>query len=86
MRKLGELASKYNVPIQSHVSENQNEIKWVHELHPECSSYTKVYDDYGLLNNNTILAHGCHLTDEELSLMQSKGGTAPISVFNIRLI
>ena len=35
MSGLGKLAEEYNVPIQSHLSENHGEIDWVASLHPE---------------------------------------------------
>lgn len=42
MKGLGELAKKYDVPIQSHISENKGEVIWVKELHPEINSYSEV--------------------------------------------
>ena len=68
MRALGALADKYNVPIQSHISENKDEIAWVAALHPECKSYADVYKQHGLWNKQTIMAHGCHLTEDEVKL------------------
>ncbi|KAH0789650.1 Guanine deaminase [Histomonas meleagridis] len=64
-----------NLLIQSHVSENTSEIEWVHSLHPECPNYTSVYDMCGLLNAKTILAHGVHLTDDELRLLAERHAT-----------
>jgi guanine deaminase len=75
MRGLGNLAKEMALPIQSHVSENLAEIAWVAELHPECASYTEVYDRYGLLTGRTILAHGCHLTDAEIALLAERGAS-----------
>ena len=48
MNGLGELAKRYHLPVQSHLDENRNEIKWVHELHPNIPTYTEVYEHYGL--------------------------------------
>lgn len=42
MNKLGELAKQYDLHIQSHISENLDEVAWVKSLHPDCSSYTDV--------------------------------------------
>jgi len=61
---LGGLAEKYKVPIQSHICENISEIEWVKSLHPECKSYSEVYDKHKLLTNKTIMAHAIHLTGE----------------------
>ncbi len=57
--------------VQTHISENLNEVKWVHELFPE-AEYADVYDRYGLLSDRTILAHGVHLTEEELDLLNRR--------------
>lgn len=49
MYGLGELAEKYDLKIQSHLSENIDEVKWVRELHPDCKNYIDVYEKYNLL-------------------------------------
>ena len=49
MKALGKLAQQYNVPIQSHISENPSEVEWIHELHPECASYADVSKPRGCL-------------------------------------
>ena len=73
MRGIADIQKRHpDVLVQTHVSENIEEIKWVKELHPECSSYTGVYDHFGLLNGRTILAHGVHLTDDELQLLRDR--------------
>ena len=70
MKGLGELARKYNVPVQSHLSENQGEIDWVSNLHPESSFYGEVYNNYGLFGHQpTIMAHCVHGNDDEIELM-----------------
>ncbi|XP_071449379.1 guanine deaminase isoform X2 [Hetaerina americana] len=66
MKKLGEMAKKYDVHIQTHVSENIDEVEFVKTLFPNSKNYTDVYDSAGLLTNKTILAHGVYLTDEEI--------------------
>ena len=58
--------------VQTHISENRNEVQWVHELFPE-AEYADVYDRYGLLSERTVLAHGVHLTEEELDLLSRRG-------------
>ena len=72
LKKLGALAVEENLPIQTHISENKNEINLVKKLFPECNNYASVYDDHDLLQSSTILAHGVHLTDEECSLIREK--------------
>ncbi|HEX8172054.1 MAG TPA: guanine deaminase [Thermoanaerobaculia bacterium] len=58
--------------VHTHISENQNEVRWVQELFPE-AEYADVYDDYGLLDERTVLAHGVWLTPEELDLLARRG-------------
>jgi len=70
LKGLGILAEKYNVPVQSHLSENAGEISFVKELHPDAKNYASVYNEAGLFGQNpTIMAH-CVLVDEdEMDLM-----------------
>ncbi|KAJ5116731.1 Amidohydrolase 1 [Penicillium angulare] len=74
LKALGSLAASYTPPlhIQTHISENENEVALVKELFPECSSYAGVYDNYNLLTERTILAHAVHLTPEERQLIQKQ--------------
>lgn len=87
MEGLGEIADKYNVPVQSHLSENQDEIKWVHELHPDSSFYGEVYDEFGLFGDQkTVMAHCIYSTEEEIDLMKKKNvyiAHCPTSNFNV---
>lgn len=69
MEGLGNLAEKYDVPIQSHLSENLDEVKWVKELHPDLPNYASVYNKYKLFTDKTVMAHCIHNTDEEIELM-----------------
>jgi guanine deaminase len=72
--------------IQTHLSENKDEIKWVSSLFPEPSSYTDVYDRHGLLNDKTVLAHCVYLDKKELALIAKKGaGIAHCPNSNITL-
>lgn len=73
MKSLGDLALEYNLPVQSHLSENVGEIQWVKELHPDSNFYAEVYDRYKLFGDTpTLMAHCVHLTDEEIDLMSRK--------------
>ncbi len=73
MRGLGKLADRYDLPVQSHLSENKGEIQWVKSLHPEIGSYTEVYEEFGLLRQDrTIMAHCIHLSDKEKEILGRK--------------
>ncbi|KAF4632287.1 hypothetical protein G7Y89_g5848 [Cudoniella acicularis] len=72
MHGLGALHKETNLPIQTHISENKNEIELVNKLFPGHEHYTGVYDDHGLLTSKTILAHGVHLSEAEVDLIVKK--------------
>ncbi len=42
MLRLGEIVKEFNLPVQSHISENVDEIKWVQAIFPEQKSYAEV--------------------------------------------
>lgn len=66
----GELRSEYpDVYVHTHVSENRAEVQWVRELFPDARDYVSVYEAFGLLGNRTVLAHGVHLSDNELRIL-----------------
>jgi guanine deaminase len=82
----GLAASDPSLHIQTHISENQSEIAFTRELFPECLSYADVYKHFGLLRENTILAHAVHLEQDEVELIRkAKTGIShcPTSNFNL---
>ena len=87
LQACGELAKKYRLPVQSHLSENTSEIAWVAELEPESESYGAAYDQYGLFGQTpTIMAHCVWTQGKELELMRRNGvmvAHCPTSNFNI---
>jgi guanine deaminase len=87
MTGLGLLAEKYDVPIQSHLSENRDEIALVKKLHPEIRSFTEVYGTYGLLRRDrTIMAHCVYLDSKEREILLERGisvAHSPQSNFNV---
>ncbi|KAL9643091.1 hypothetical protein ABK040_002799 [Willaertia magna] len=86
MRRLGEIAKQYNLPIQSHISENEGEVDLVKELHQEHDHYADVYEQHGLLTENTVMAHGIYLNDEEIKLFKERKSSVihcPLSNFTL---
>ena len=87
LKACGELANKYHLPVQSHLSENISEIAWVAELEPESRSYGDAYNRYGLFGQTpTIMAHCVWTKGEELELMKRNGvmvAHCPTSNFNL---
>ena len=73
LERAGDLKREFrDAYVHTHISENRSEVEWVHELFPE-AEYADVYDNYGLLDERTVLAHGVHLTEEELDLLGRRG-------------
>ena len=87
LKACGELAKKYQLPVQSHLSENTSEIAWVAELEPESESYGDAYNRYGLFGQTpTIMAHCVWTSGSELDMMKRNGvmvAHCPTSNFNI---
>ena len=84
---LGSLAaSEPTLRIQTHISENETEVVETLKRFPEAKDYADVYDKYGLLRENTILAHAVHLTKDEVELIKQRGvglSHCPTSNFNL---
>ena len=71
LQSCGDLAAKYQLPVQSHLSENMAEIQWVHTLERESTSYGDAYNRYGLFGQTpTVMAHCVWTAGEELELMK----------------
>lgn len=87
LKACGELASKYQLPVQSHLSENTSEIAWVAELEKESTSYGDAYNRYGLFGQTpTIMAHCVWTNGGELELMKKNKvmvAHCPTSNFNL---
>lgn len=58
MELAGALARKYpDTYLQTHVSENEDECRWVKQLYPAARSYLDVYDRYGMLRPRAVFGH-----------------------------
>lgn len=83
----GTLAQRYQLPVQSHLSENTGEIDLVKQLEPDSRHYGDAYNRYGLFGQTpTIMAHCVWSAGEELQLMQRNGvmvAHCPTSNLNI---
>lgn len=73
LERAGDLKREFpDAYVHTHISENMAEVAWVQQLFPE-AEYADVYDRYGLLDERSVLAHGVHLTAEELDLLSRRG-------------
>jgi guanine deaminase len=55
--------------LQTHLSENKNELNWIKELYPWSIDYTDVYEKFDLLGDKSIFGHCIHLTDRAFSVI-----------------
>ncbi|MCV2884233.1 guanine deaminase [Aestuariibacter sp. AA17] len=77
MAALGELAASYpDVFIQTHLSENKNEIEWVKSLYPNHIDYLDVYDHYGMVRPRAVYGHCLHLSEREWQRFNESGAVA----------
>ncbi|KAF1550588.1 Guanine deaminase, partial [Eudyptula albosignata] len=84
---LGDLAQARDLHVQSHISENEEELKLVENMFPAYQNYTELYDKNKLLTSKTVMAHACYLSEEELKLFSLRGAAishCPNSNFSLR--
>ncbi len=64
---LARLRGQYDLPVQSHLSENYSEIDWIRELCPKSKFYGDAYDQFGLFGGGypCIMAHCVHSSEAE---------------------
>ena len=75
MAELGRIRGEYGLPVQSHLSENPDEVALVSQLAPEARFYGDAYDRFGLFGGegSTVMAHCVYSTPEEVDLMKRNG-------------
>ena len=59
--------------VQTHLSENRDEIAFATSLYPQAKDYTDIYARYGLLNERMLLGHCIYLSDREISALAETG-------------
>ena len=74
MSELSNIMKTYDLPVQSHLSENRSEIEWVKELMPSVSNYEEAYDRFEMLGSvtNTIMAHYVWPDEKGIELMKDR--------------
>lgn len=73
MEGLAELKAAEKLCLQSHLSENPDEIQWVQELCPDSSSYADAYDRRRVMSGQTIMAHCVYSDDAEIDILKRTG-------------
>jgi guanine deaminase len=73
---LGALWREYpDCLMQTHLSEQTDEIAWVRDLFPQSRDYLDTYEAQGLLRKGAIYGHAIHLTDREKSRLVEAGAS-----------
>ena len=75
MEAIKNLQVQYQLPVQSHLSENYGEIQWVKELCPDSEFYGDAYDHFGLFGAGckTVMAHCVHSGKDEIRRLKANG-------------
>ena len=88
MAALGRIREEYGLQVQSHLSENPEEIELVRKLAPEAAFYGDAYDRFDLFGRTgkTVMAHCVYSPPEEVQRMLDNGvwiAHCPASNMNI---
>jgi len=76
LEALGGLWAEHpEVLMQTHLSEQHEEITWVAELFPEAQDYVDVYDRFGLLREGALMGHAIHLSPRERDRLREAGAS-----------
>jgi len=59
--------------MQTHLSEQVDEIAWVRDLYPQARDYLDTYESHGLLGANGLYGHAIHLEDREKARLLETG-------------
>jgi guanine deaminase len=73
---LGALWREYpDCLMQTHLSEQHDEIAWVRDLFPQARDYLDTYEAQGLLRSGAVYGHAIHLTQREKDRLAEAGAS-----------
>lgn len=74
LEALGALwAERPELPMQTHIAEQAEEIAWVRALFPDARDYLDTYERFGLLGPGAIFGHAIHLEAREQDAIREAG-------------
>jgi guanine deaminase len=74
LEALGTLwAEHHDCLMQTHLSEQTDEIEWVQSLYPQARDYLDTYEMHGLLGARGLYGHAIHLTPRERDRLHEVG-------------
>ena len=82
MKKTSEISKTDDLLIQTHLSENKDELYLMKKLFPNAETYTHIYEQAGILGENAQFVHCIHLEEKEINMLSDAGSKAihcPIS-------
>lgn len=59
--------------MQTHLSEQTDEIAWVEDLHPQARDYLDTYETQGLIGERAVFGHAIHLKPREIDRIAETG-------------
>lgn len=74
LRGAGLLAERRGLHVQTHLSENTEELAATAAAFPGARDYLEVYERHGLVGGRSLLAHCIHLSDGEWDRLAAAGG------------
>lgn len=76
LKMAGRLHAEYpDTYIQTHISENRDEVATTLGLFPGCRDYLEIYEQAGIVKDRSVFAHGIFLSDSELDRLASTGAS-----------
>ena len=73
---LGSLWSEYpDCVMQTHLSEQTDEVDWVRKLFPNTRDYLDTYETFGLLGERGVYGHAIHLEAREIDRLSEVGAS-----------
>ena len=71
---LGALWSEHpDCLMQTHLSEQVDEIAWVRDLYPNARDYLDTYEEHGLIGERALFGHAIHLVPREIDRLTEVG-------------
>jgi len=61
--------------MQTHLSEQVDEIAWVQDLVPHARDYLDTYEEHGLVRDRAVFGHAIHLTPREVDRLAESGAS-----------
>ena len=76
LNALGQLWAEYpGCLMQTHISEQIEEIAWVKSLFPEAEDYLDAYEKVGLIGSRAVYGHAIHLKEREKNRIKDTGAS-----------